>query len=292
LALVGRIVLLGLERVFVKRLGEGRGSVETTFVFFGLAALYLLPVAAIYGPPRADFLRFALPSGVIYSFAFVLYVNSLSTGEVSLVSPLANLNSLFLLVLAALIYGEPFSLLKLAGTVAIILGASMLRAPGGPRASARRPVSRHPAGGFIALVRYPPALAMIGYAALLAVTRVIDKGGLGVINPVTYSLVIYSTITVCLGILLALQGRLRKAWELLLDRPVTAFLAGIVNAYSYLLLLYAIVGLPLSVAEPVSSLSLFVTAFLGAVMFGEKVKGRLGAAALIVLGSWLLVWRG
>ncbi|MHB8926863.1 MAG: EamA family transporter [Bacillota bacterium] len=286
LALLGRIILLGLERVFVKRLGEGRGSVETTFVFFGLAALYLLPVAAVFGPPDPAFLRFAVPSGVIGTLAFVLYVNSLSTGEVSLVSPIANLTSLFLLFLAVAIRGERFTLLKLVGTLAIVFGASLLGAPG---AEGRR---RRRSRGLLALMGHPPALAMMAYAALLAVTRVIDRGGLGVVNPVTYSLAIYSVIAICLGLFLAVRGRLGKAWALFVDRPVIALLAGVVNAYSYLLLLYAFVGLPLSVAEPVSSLSIFVTAFLGAAMFGEKVRGRLVPSALVVLGSWLLLVQG
>ncbi|MHB0886539.1 MAG: EamA family transporter [Bacillota bacterium] len=299
LALLGRIILLGFERVFVKRLGEGRGSVETTFVFFGLAALYLLPVAAVFGPPSPAFLRYAVPSGVIYSLAFVFYVKSLTTGEVSVVSPLVNLNSLFLLALAAAFRGERFTPLKLAGTLAIIVGAALLQAPGEPRRRGGRNGrgggrdSRSGGGrGFIALIHYPPALAMAAYAALLAVTRIIDRGGIGVVSPATYALTIYSIIALCLGVYLAVRGRLGKAWALFVDRPVLALLAGVVNAYSYLLLMYAFVGLPLSVAEPVSSLSLFVTAYLGAVMFGEKVRGRLVPSALVVLGSWLLLVRG
>ncbi|MHB8947154.1 MAG: EamA family transporter [Bacillota bacterium] len=299
LALLGRIILLGFERVFVKRLGEGRGSVETTFVFFGLAALYLLPVAAVFGPPSPAFLRYAVPSGVIYSLAFVFYVKSLTTGEVSVVSPLVNLNSLFLLALAAAFRGERFTPLKLAGTLAIIVGAALLQAPGEPRRRGGRDGrgggrdSRSGGGrGFIALIHYPPALAMAAYAALLAVTRIIDRGGIGVVSPATYALTIYSIIALCLGVYLAVRGRLGKAWALFVDRPVLALLAGVVNAYSYLLLMYAFVGLPLSVAEPVSSLSLFVTAYLGAVMFGEKVRGRLVPSALVVLGSWLLLVRG
>ncbi|MHB8758444.1 MAG: EamA family transporter [Bacillota bacterium] len=313
LALLGRIILLGFERVFVKRLGEGRGSVETTFVFFGLAALYLLPVAAVFGPPSPAFLRYAVPSGVIYSLAFVFYVKSLTTGEVSVVSPLVNLNSLFLLALAAAFRGERFTPLKLAGTLAIIVGAALLQAPGEPRRrggrngrgggrdsrGGRSGGGRDSRGGrsgggrgFIALIHYPPALAMAAYAALLAVTRIIDRGGIGVVSPATYALTIYSIIALCLGVYLAVRGRLGKAWALFVDRPVLALLAGVVNAYSYLLLMYAFVGLPLSVAEPVSSLSLFVTAYLGAVMFGEKVRGRLVPSALVVLGSWLLLVRG
>lgn len=288
LALVGRIVLLGLERIFVKRLGEGRGSVESTFVFFALAALYLLPVAAVFGTPAPQFLRFAVPSGLISSLAFVFYVNSLSTGEVSLVSPVSNLTSLFLLFLAVAIRGERFTLLKLVGTLAIVFGASLLQGPDGSGRDGRRSGRM----GLLGLVRHPPALAMMVYAALLAVTRIIDKGGLGLVNPVTYALTYYTIIAISLGLFLAGRGQFGKAWALFVDRPVIALLAGVVNAYSYLLLLYAFTGLPLSLAEPLSSLSLFVTAFLGAAMFGEKVRGRLAAAALIVLGSWLLLAQG
>ena len=54
-ALAGRILLLGTERVLVKKLGTGADSASATFIFMGLANFFLLPVAVFYGIPSVEF---------------------------------------------------------------------------------------------------------------------------------------------------------------------------------------------------------------------------------------------
>ena len=56
------------------------------------------------------------------------------------------------------------------------------------------------------------------------------------------------------------------------------------------MLLIAITGLEVTVAEPASLLSVFVTAFLARVILKEEVKERLPGMVLIVLGAMLLVF--
>ncbi len=52
-------------------------------------------------------------SSLVYSIGSVAYVTSLATGEVSLVTPINSLNSLFLLLLSVIFLGEGLSLAKL-----------------------------------------------------------------------------------------------------------------------------------------------------------------------------------
>ena len=44
LALIGRILMLGYERIVVKQLGNQSDSVGATFLFFSIATLFLAPI--------------------------------------------------------------------------------------------------------------------------------------------------------------------------------------------------------------------------------------------------------
>ncbi len=54
-------------------------------------------------------------------------MTSLATGEVSLVTPINSLNSLFLLLLSVIFLGEGLSLAKVAGIIIMIGGVFILK---------------------------------------------------------------------------------------------------------------------------------------------------------------------
>ncbi|MFN1845363.1 EamA family transporter [Clostridioides difficile] len=66
-------------------------------------------------------------SSLVYSIGSVAYVTSLATGEVSLVTPINSLNSLFLLLLSVIFLGEGLSLAKVAGIIIMIGGVFLLK---------------------------------------------------------------------------------------------------------------------------------------------------------------------
>src|SRR6056297_2912863 len=127
LAMIGRIVLLGLERIVVKKVGEDNNSIAVTVLFFGIGVIFLLPFVIGKNVDSLSFLPYALISSTIYSLTFVLYVKALSTGEVSLVTPIASFNILFLFLLSALFLHENISVLKFAGIGLIFYGSSYLK---------------------------------------------------------------------------------------------------------------------------------------------------------------------
>ena len=57
---------------------------------------------------------------------------------------------------------------------------------------------------------------------------------------------------------------------------------------AYLFLLVAIPYLQVTVAEPLSLLSIFVTAYLAKRYLGEEVKERIPGIVIILIGSFLL----
>ena len=277
LALLGRILLLGYERIVVKRLGHQAGSAGVAFLFFAIATLFLLPFALWVGvPDDGGFLTYVGLASLVYAVAFLLYVRSLSTGEASLVSPLYNFNVFFLLVLAAVTLGEPITLLKIVGVVLLVLGASFLNRQGSVWRS------------WVGLVRDPACRLMIICSLLMAVGRTIDGGVVQDVEPITYAFCLYAGISLCLGLTLALTRGMGEALALLRKEPRAATTAGAINAYSYLLLLIAFTHIDVSVAEPASMLGMVVTVVLARFAFGERIRDRLVAVGVMIVGAWLL----
>lgn len=283
IALAGRILLLGFERIAVKRLGEANDPFAATVHFFGLGAVLLIPFVP-WSTPLGQWLQMwpAFGAGVFYAAAFVCYVHSLSMGEASLVSPLYNANVLFLAVLAFLFLGEPLGVLKVCGLALLVYGASLLN-PSGSFLKSLAAIGSDPA------CRYMIAASLLIACGRVADTFMVSEAGEH-IDPVAYCFLLYSVIAVYVFIATAVRGRAGDVWTILRTNPVGAFLAGGINGYSYLFLLMALTRIDVSVAEPASMLSVLVTLFLARRAFGEDIRSRLVAACVMVGGAWLLLF--
>ncbi|MDW7649882.1 MAG: DMT family transporter [Bacillota bacterium] len=274
LALLGRILLMGIERPLVKMLGTQRSSVEVAFLFFSIATVMFFPFAAFRPVPSWDFLRYLVPAGILYTIAFICYVRALSDGEVSLVAPLASFNVLFLFLLAVPVLGESFTLLKLLGIALIFLGTSFLS-------------DGNPFHGLRHVFKDRACILMLVSTLLVAVGRIIDKSAAA--DPLTYSLLIYFLISLLMFLYLLVKGRARQPLALFRERPVIALACGFTNAYAYLLLLVVIQTMEVSIAEPATNLSLLLAVFLGKVFFRENIRGRVFSAAAMIAGVWVLI---
>ena len=80
-------------------------------------------------------------------------------------------------------------------------------------------------------------------------------------------------------------GMVKKVY---LEKPMLSIASGFTNGFSYLFLLYAITNLDLSVAEPLTNLSVILTLLLSAVFFRENILTKLPGTILILAGGWLL----
>lgn len=277
LALVARILLLGYEKILVKKMGDGSDSAAATFLYFFSSTVFILPMA-FFSRPAADLslVTFVAASSFIYCIAFLFYVRSISIGEVSLVSPLYNFNVIFLLVTAAVFLGEKVTSLKVAGVVALLYGASMLNR----QKSVWLALS--------AMLNDRACQLMLICSFFMAIGRTIDGFFIKSFDPLLYAILIYSFMTVFLFAYASLNGQLSAARELYNARRGVTLAAGAVNAYTYLFLLYAITRIDVSVAEPASMLSMVVTVVLSQFMLGENIKGRLSGVVVIICGAWAL----
>ncbi len=266
--------------MLLKRLGGRGGALAATFVFFAVGALGMTPFALGAGPVHPAYLLFALPSAAIYTVAFLCYVSALREGEVSVIGPLGSANAVFVVLMAAAVHGEGLTLPKAGGTLLIVGGAAALQA--GPRM----------VGGLRRLLGDRPARRMLAYALLLALTRMLDKAGAGQAPAVIYAWTVFIAIAGLLAFELARRGRLREVVDCVAGAPLAALGAGLCNGGSFLLLVVALARLPVSQAEPLTALSLLVTAALARLWLGEPLRARWLPTLAVVAGSWLLLGGG
>jgi transporter family protein len=276
LALAGRIVLLGFERIFVKKTGQNRDALASSSVFFLATSVLAVPLVAWRGWEWSADVWWAFATGVVYSVAFTLYVYSLSRGEASLVTPLYNLNVFFLLLLAFLFLGEAITPPKVAGLAVLVVGAGLLEPGGKLFVNYRHLASK-------------PALAMLGTSALLAVGRTIDGTAVrGEADPIVYAAVANWVVAGYITLAAVVRGKAKAIVALARERPGPALLAGFCNFYSYALLLVAFLTFDVSVAEPASMLGSLVTIAASRFVFHERVGFRFLGALVMALGAVLL----
>jgi transporter family protein len=278
LALSGRILMLGYERIVVKQLGQGSDSVGAAFLFFSIATLFLFPVLFFVPiPDNWNFMGWVILAGAIYSNTFVLYVRSLSLGEASLVGPLYNFNVFFLLLLTSIFLGEKITWLKITGIILLFYGTSYLNR------------QKNPVKSLKALFSDKACQLMILCSLLMAFGRTIDGYAVRSVSPVFYSFTLYFTISLFLLAYLLIKKRWSFTMQLLKAKPVPSSIAAFINAYSYLFLVIAFTKIDVSIAEPASMLSMIITVILAHFVFGEKIRDRIIGVIIMIAGAWMLM---
>ncbi|MFW9993341.1 MAG: EamA family transporter [Candidatus Odinarchaeota archaeon] len=129
---------------------------------------------------------------------------------------------------------------------------------------------------------------MIAASLLIACGRIVDRFAVDIISPVVYSLFIYILITMILITVLVVTGRARDFAGVFRSSPKVSIAAGSINGLSYLALLITFTFFEVSVAEPASTLNVFIAMFLAARVLKEKINQRWLAAIFIVVGAVFL----
>lgn len=276
LLLLSRIALIGVERVLLKALGTGASAAAATFLFFALGSAALTPwglAQALSSEARLS----AVASGLLFSAAFLFYVRSLALGEVSRVAPLGGLSDVFTLALAAAVGAAPVGATQALGTIVILGGVAALEGDGWR--------------GLLGVVRHRAGAYMVAYAALLSVERIVDQRGGAGAAPLGYTWTMFSTVSLTLAAWLTARRGWPATCALLARRPLPAVASAATNVGSYAVLVALLDDFPVTVMEPVTSLSLLVSAYLGKTVYGERLRGRVIPALAVAAGSALVLWR-
>lgn len=277
-----RIILLGIERPILKIFGQKSDtdqSIAVTTIFFGIGGLILF----ILGFPvlvfNVDALFNAFIACIFYSGAFVLYSSSLRQEAISLVAPLYNFNILFLLVLSAVFLGVNFSIFSVIGIFLMFVGLSYLKKSTTMIESIKSVLTNR------------GAQYMILASLLMAVGRVIDAFTVASLNidSFVYSFYIYAIVTIDLLLVLIITRRVSVCVKIFLGAPKVAIASGAVNGLSYLFLILAVSeGIAMALAEPASTLNIFLAMILASRLMKEEINQRWVAAGFIVIGAIFL----
>lgn len=269
-----RILLLGYERIAGARISKGSPTLVAAWGFFFFSFLAFLPFLSTI---TVKVLLLSMASGSIYSASFSLYTYALAHEETSVVAPLYNLNSIFLVILSALMLRERLSISKVLGAVMMIYGVSFLKKGENLRRS------------YLNLLRSRGATAMLSSSLLMAFGRVVDRNLTLNIPPLDYAVGVYLVISLYLLVFGILRHHgARDYGQLVRQKFFHLVLGGVCNAYSYVALLNAFNYFEVSVAEPLSMLSVFVTMLFAKLILRERLGMRIVSGVIMLLGSFLI----
>jgi len=279
-ALITRILLLALEKIVLKFMGDRAGNfyknLAASFLFFFIGAFILLPFAITREIDNWHFLLPCFISALLYSFSSFAYVSSIATGEVSLVAPISSLNAVVILFFAAIFLGEKITLMKSLGIILMVYGIFILKGAATPIKSLK------------AILRDRPSQLMFASVVLQSTGRVIDKFFTSEYDPIIYAALLYFIVSFNFFTLLRLKKKDRLILSSFKEKPIPMVIGGAINGAAYLFLLVAIKSIELSIVEPLVNLSIILAMALAALIFREKLLEKLPGGLLVILGGWLL----
>jgi len=277
---LARIIFIAFEKIFVRMLGDRQGNIDynlsATFLFFIFGAIILLPLAVFIPVNNLIFLLPCYGSSLLYTIYSYSFVTSLATGETSLVTPIYSLNGLILLIFSFLFLAEPFTLTKIIGVILMIVGVSLLKN------------IRNPLYSIGYIITDIPSRMMFLAVTSQCLGRIIDKYYLPNVHPITYSTILYFFIALNLLVILLIKRKANTILKVFHEKPIVSITSGLINGFSYLFLLYAMQQIDLSLAEPLTNLSLVLTLLFSFLFFKENVIEKLPGSILILLGGWFL----
>lgn len=277
---MARIIFIAFEKIVVRMLGDRQGNIDfnlsATFLFFIFGAIILTPLASFIPITNIIFLLPCYGSSVLYTVYSYSFVTSLATGETSLVTPIYSLNGLILVIFSFIFLSEPFTLTKIIGVILMIVGVSLLKDIRNPFYSVRY------------IITDIPSRMMFLAVTSQCLGRIIDKYYLPNVHPVTYSTILYFFIAFNLLVILLIRRKTRTIFKVFKKKPVLSITSGLINGFSYLFLLYAMQQIDLSLAEPLTNLSLVLTLLFSLLLFKENVVEKIPGSFLILFGGWFL----
>ena len=273
-----RILLLGSERIFLSKLGK-YDSVVVSAIFFLTTSILLIPGMILIPNLLTIGIWFSFISAFSYAIGFYAYVKALSIEDASLIAPLYNSSLLWLFILSVLFLDDVISIFRIIGALLIFFGFFFLYS-----GKLNQKLQK--------LKESKGSLIMIFGSLFIALGRTIDSYAFEKYpqtNEVLYAISMNFFVGLYLFILVILLNKDFNILKSIFKNEKRNLIFGsLANGWAYLFLLLALLGLEITIVEPASLLSIFVTAFLAKTFLQEEVKERIPGTIIIVIGSIFL----
>lgn len=215
---------------------------------------------------------YVIATGIIHALYFVLLGRAYEKGEISLVYPVARGTGIGLAaLLAPLLLRESISLGGVSGIVMVLSGILFM--------AFRRQDRPAPDAGY--------RLAL-GTGVSIAAYSLVDKTGVGIMNPVIY-LWLMGFVAALLLLPFILKYKKGLIWKTIRSFPGAVLTIGAGSMGAYLMILYAFRSAPVSYVMAAREFAVVIGAALGFFFLREKMTPwKLSAIVLIMSGVILI----
>ncbi len=211
---------------------------------------------------------YILATGIIHTIYFFALSKAYNYGEISTVYPIARGTGIAgTALVASVLLQETLSLFGIIGILSIILGTFLIGLKHGDR-------KYHSVGLLFALV----------VGVMIASYSIVDKLGVGIMNPLVYlySLILLTTIFLTPYIMIRERAELKNAWR---KFKKYSMIIGIGSAGTYLIILYVFRLAHVSYVVSVRELAVAIGALFGFTFLHEQhPKRKIVGIICIVLG--------
>ncbi len=273
-------VMHALWNLLVKRSRDKTVFIWWMFIASGLLMNLALPFVGPFPPVNITLLGLVVAGGACFVLYHLFNGRAYRSGDLSLTYPLSQTSMLWVPLWGALILGERFTPLGLAGIALVIAGAWCVQLRALAWNEVVRPLRR---------LADPAVQAALAAGFVYSIGSIIDKTGVTGYDPFffTYLLVI------CMFLLMSLnlarpryRGRILAEWR---HSRTLILLSGPVMMGSFMTFRYGLKLAPVSYAVPARQVSILIGVLIGTLFLGEECgKIRFTAALLILAGVTLI----
>ena len=234
--------------------------------------VFLTGAQAGLGSVGGRTLLFLVLSGLATGASWLCYFKALQLGDVNQVTPIDKSSTVLTILLALVLFREPVTPPKLAGTAAIALGTWLMLE--------RRETDKTGKGG---LTWLPFAL---GSAVFASLTAILGKTGISGVDSNLGTAIRTGVVLVMAWVMVFAAGKGPGLREVPGNELGFICLSGVATGASWLCYYRALQTGPASVVTAVDKLSLLVTVGFSCLVLHEKLSRRAGAGlALITAGT-------
>lgn len=263
---------------------KSRDKIAFTWWMLGAFCVPALPILFFFPKVQPIAWYIAIGSGILEAIYFFTLTRAYTSGDLSLVYPIARGSAqLFLLMWAVLFLHERPSWIGVCGIAAVIIGLYLINLP------SIHDWSR-PLHAFKSIASRWAFLTGI----LISIYSAIDKVGVRYFPPFDYLFIILLVGWICLSVQWLMPNR-RAA--LIMEpqnrRWIAVIAAALFGTTGYLLVLAALRISPVSYVGPIREVSVVIGTWIGIQFLGEPGgRLRIFASILVVIGIGLITMFG